>query len=271
MTDESSHTPTTTLAAVTATVKYLQNTANSAGAQGHALLVTPGITDGRESAYEPHTSEDDPLPPVAERVQHRAMEVVQAIMDAFGRQLDGAATRDWGNCQPDARADVVLGDGTVLLRDVPTAVLLMLEKQLSMWRTLLEKIPTLNAQEKWEWDKERKLWRSEPRQVPRTVEVPYGSVLYEATPEHPAQVSQYLVSEMVGVWTHVAYSGAIPAKELGEILSRLDDLAVAIKLAREKANATRIPKRNISDRLLGYILSGDTPKASQPDSGGESQ
>lgn len=271
-TSESPAQTTTTLAQVTATVKHHQTVASAAGARGHATLVSPGITEGRESTFAPQTDADDPLPPRTENVAGRALEILEPIMAAYARYGDSCATRDWGNCEADARADVELPDGTVLLHNVPLTFILWLEKQCThTWRTLLEKVPTLDPRESWEFDGEKELWRSQPRQEPALLQVPDGTVLYDATPEHPAQVSEFHRPELTGVWTHVRFSGAIPPQVHSALMERLDELTIAVKLARERANATKVREQHVSAPLIAYLLHGDLPKTSQPDNGGESQ
>jgi hypothetical protein len=60
---------------------------------------------------------------------------------------------------------------------------------------------------------------------------------------------------VVGRWTTTKFSGALPAKEVGDIDDRLGKLLDAVRVARETANATPVtdvePGRAILDYLFG--------------------
>ncbi len=56
----------------------------------------------------------------------------------------------------------------------------------------------------------------------------------EATDKHPAQVGVYYEDVAVGFWRTVKFSGALPAKRVGELLERVEKLQQAVKFARER-------------------------------------
>ena len=140
--------------------------------------------------------------------------------------FDIVATQDQANCI--ARANVTV-DNVAVLKDVPVTTLLFLEKQLVDMHTFVEKLPTLDPGESWSYNPDVDHYASEPYQTSKTKKVMKNHVKAEATKEHPAQVETYTEDVIVGYWTTVKFSGAIPAKEKNEILDRVRKLQEAVK------------------------------------------
>ena len=122
--------------------------------------------------------------------------------------------------------------------------------------TFLEKLPVLDAGERWNFDESQDCYASDPYQTTRTKKVPKSHIKYEATKEHPAQVEMYMEDVTVGVWVTTKYSGAIPAAERNSMLERVRKLQDAVKQAREAANTLEVEKRKVGEAILGYIFRG---------------
>jgi tetrahydromethanopterin S-methyltransferase subunit G len=52
----------------------------------------------------------------------------------------------------------------------------------------------------------------------------------------------------------VKYSGAIPAKEVNEIVERIEKLQRAVKFAREEANRTTALQQEVGAKVLKYVF-----------------
>ncbi|MFF5209466.1 hypothetical protein [Streptosporangium sp. NPDC000396] len=76
----------------------------------------------------------------------------------------------------------------------------------------------------------------------------------EATDKHPAQVEVYYEEIVVGFWTKVAFSGAVPQKRVNELLERVIKLQDAVKFAREEANGIEVTDQSIGEKVFGYLL-----------------
>ncbi|MEU0566700.1 hypothetical protein ABZ297_15080 [Nonomuraea sp. NPDC005983] len=216
----------------------------------HTVQKTP-LLSGISRTYQPIDDEGEQLPPESTRVQVKVEDAVKDAADALTRLFDVTATKDVANCS--AKADVVV-EGRVLLEDVPVTYLLFLEKQLVDLRTLISKLPTLDPSETWTLDENTDTWRTEPVKTTRTKKVPRNHVLAEATEHHPAQVQVFTEDVVVGYWTKVAFSGAVPQRRVNELLDRLTKLQDAVKYAREEANSVEVADRRIGDALFGYLL-----------------
>jgi hypothetical protein len=209
------------------------------------------LLSGLSRTYQPIDDEGEQLPPESTRVQVKAEQVIADLAKSLTRLFDVTATKDWANCA--AKADVVV-DGDVLLRDVPVTYLLFLEKQLVDLHTFVAKLPTLDPAETWARDDNAEAWRADAVKTTRTKKVPRNHVLAEATDKHPAQVQVFTEDVVVGYWTKVAFSGALPARRVNELLARVQKLQDAVKYAREEANGSPVEDQEVGERLFRYLL-----------------
>ncbi|NRQ32008.1 hypothetical protein HII36_09165 [Nonomuraea sp. NN258] len=216
----------------------------------HQIQKTP-LLSGISRTYQPIDDEGEQLPPESTRVQVQADTVLKDVSEALTRLFDVTATKDWANCH--AKASVTV-DGEVLLTDVPVTYLLFLEKQLTDVHTFIGKLPTLDPAETWTQDEHTDSWRTEPVKTTRTKKVPRNHVLAEATEKHPAQVQVYNEDVVVGYWTKVAFSGALPQRRVNELLARVQKLQDAVKFAREEANGAQIDDRKIGATVFSYLF-----------------
>ncbi|WP_371782083.1 DUF7873 family protein [Streptosporangium subroseum] len=216
----------------------------------HAIQKLP-LLSGLSRTYQPIDDEGESLPPESTRVQVKADDVLRDVGKTLTRLFDVTATKDWTNTV--ARADVVV-DGRTLLEDVPVTYLLFLEKQLTDIHTMISKLPTLDPSETWTLDASTDSYRTEPVKTTRTKKVLRNHVKAEATEKHPAQVDVYTEDIVVGYWTKVAFSGAMPAAHVRALIERVTKLQDAVKFAREEANVTDVTDRKVGDAIFGYLF-----------------
>lgn len=156
-----------------------------------------------------------------------------------------------------ARADVVLEDGTPLLKDVPATALLELEKRITEISSLVSGIPTLDPAKGFVSDPQRGDGVYKAREVfkTRTKKTPKVLVKYEATKEHPAQTEVIAEDVPVGKIQEQEWSALITPAEKSELLNKVEVLSRAIRSARSRANDTEVDKtKKIGKVLLGYIF-----------------
>jgi hypothetical protein len=220
--------------------------------EAYQVLQKGGLLEGISRVYKPRDDEGEQYPPEKKSVQLKAWDSIRGVAGALTELFDIVATQDYANCQ--ARADVVVG-GTAVLKDVPVTHLLFLEKQLVDLQTFIEKLPTLDPAESWEYNAEADCYASEPYQTTKTKKVLKNHVKAEATKEHPAQVETYTEDVVVGYWTTVKFSGALPARDRNEMLERVRRLQEAVKSAREEANSAAVDVRKTGKPVLDYIFS----------------
>lgn len=134
-----------------------------------------------------------------------------------------------------AVADIEVG-GTVIASKVPVDFLLDLEKAIPRWRKMFEEMPTLDPSRKWDVERTG-VWKSEAPQTSQTEKIQYPVVLAQATDKHPAQVKEASKDVVVGTFSQTDLSGAATTEQKADVLAMCDNLLVAVKQARMRANS----------------------------------
>ncbi len=157
-----------------------------------------------------------------------------------------------------ARADLVLPNGTVIATSVPATVLLNLENRFKAIRMMYQAIPTLAPEEEWVVDSTLdNTYKSKPKVTYKTKKVTTPLVLYPHTDRHPAQVKEVTEDVRQGTWTTTKWSGMLSPSQKSELLGRVDTLIQAIKCARVQANDEEAATNKIGNRLFDYINTGN--------------
>lgn len=217
----------------------------------HHVSQKTALLEGINRTYEAKDEEGDRLPSESTRVQVRLNEVLKDVAETLTDLFDVTLTKEVGNTQ--AKADVVV-DGKVLVKSAPVTYLLFLEKQLVDVRTFVSKLPVLNPAYRWEFNDQEGVWQTEPEKTVRTKKVPKAFVKAPATDKHPAQVEVFNEDVIVGQWTKVQTSGAVPAARRAELLTRVDNLLEAVKFAREEANSQEVTDKKTGKAVFDYLF-----------------
>lgn len=210
------------------------------------------LFDGFSKQYRPLKEGEDMFPPENKKVQRNALQSVKEVAKSLGELFDVTAIKDYGNMQ--ATADVVV-DGQTLVTKAPVTYLLFLEKTLTDVHTFVSKLPVLDPAEDWKFDPNNNMYRTNPETTIRTKKVQEPIVLYDATPEHPAQCQLITKDVTVGNWEQTKFSGAMQAPEKEKLLARVEKLQKAVKFAREEANGIQVGDQAIGEKVFGWILS----------------
>lgn len=176
-------------------------------------------------------------------------------MGFLSKYLDVQVQKDKTN--QSAMADIVLEDGTVLLKDVPATTLLMLETKLGVdLRKIFETIPTLEAATKWEFNVGEGLFVTGPVSSIHTKKIMKPVILAPATEKHPAQVKESTEDVAIAKSERMIYSGMITSAMKAELLLKLDALVAAIKKARQRANQAEVVGINrFGETLTRWLIS----------------
>lgn len=155
-----------------------------------------------------------------------------------------------------ARADVVLDNGTVLMRDVPATALLELEKRASDIHALVSAIPTLDPAKGFKPDPDRgaHVYRARDVQKRRTKKVEEFIVVVPPTEQHPAQIAKQVKDIDTGTISEQEWSGLITPAEKADMLARAEELRRSLKTARSRANETTAATAKIGAPLLSYVF-----------------
>lgn len=159
-----------------------------------------------------------------------------------------------------ANADVVLENGTILLRGVPATSLLQLEKRLKEIQELVNAIPTLDPAQGFTVDGDRGtgIYRARDEERARTAKAFKVLTLAPATDKHAAQVEKYSVDEVVGHTLTQEWSSFITVARKSGMLERVEELIRAVKAARARANQIDVDVKTnkVGRDLLNYALYG---------------
>jgi hypothetical protein len=242
---------TTALNKIVAVEKGVKSETTSRISATYKEIQKAGLFNGMNRTYQPVDDDGHVLPAEGVRVQRTATDAIMDASVALTRLFDVVATKDWGNTT--ARADVKVGD-EVLLTNVPITYLLFLEKQLNDLKSFIDKLPTLDPSEEWSWNEQKGLYNTAPVKTHRTQKVPKPIVKYDATEHHPAQTEMFTFDEIVGHWTTIKFSGALPASRVRELKDRVLSLRDAVKTAREEANSTKVDQIRTGEKVLTWLF-----------------
>ncbi len=212
---------------------------------------TTAKLDGVSRIYQPKDEEGEQFPSESTRVQVKVTEVLDGVAKRLTELFDATATLEWGN--QSAYAHLMVEDN-VLLAEVPVPYLLFLDKQLTDLHTVVGKLPTLDPAYDWTWDANEGVYKTEPAKTIKSKKIPRNHVKAEATEKHPAQVEVYYEDTLVGEWSTVKSSGALPATRVRELLGRIETLQKAVKYAREQGNNREVTAQKTGEKIFGYLF-----------------
>ncbi len=157
-----------------------------------------------------------------------------------------------------ARADVVLEDGTPLLKDVPATALLELEKRIKDIRVLVAAIKTLDPAKGFVPDPATAADVYVARDVKRTrtKKINKPLMLHPGTDKIAAQVQMVTEDVPTGEVTTQEWSGLITVADKGNMLERVEIVSRALKAARQRANDTvsNAQTDKVGAALINYVF-----------------
>jgi hypothetical protein len=173
----------------------------------------------------------------------------------WAKAEDLIATKNLTNTR--ALADLVV-NGKTVATEVPVDELMGLEVRLGHLRKLLTQIPTLDASRDWKIDTSAAVsgtWKTvRPVRTTKTEKITIPVVLYDATDKHPAQVKESSSDKVVGTFTQETVSGATTAIQKANVLAVVDDLLIAVKQARVRANQVDVINLDLGRKIADLIM-----------------
>jgi hypothetical protein len=236
---------------VLAVVAPKKKQAEAALTEAYHKIQKAELFNGISRVYTPKDEDGDRFPAESKNVQATCKSLIDGVRGALVEMLDVVATQDHANCT--AKGDVTV-DGQVILSQVPATNLLFLGHQLVDLHTFVNKLPTLDPADEWEYNENADSYASAPAETVKTKKVPRNHVKAEATDKHPAQVEVYTEDVVTGYWKTIKFSGAIPAKEKNAMLARVRKLQEAVLRAREEANNVDVTPIKVGDSILDYVF-----------------
>jgi hypothetical protein len=218
----------------------------------YKIAQKPALFNGLVKTYRKINDDDPDLPQEKQRVQYTVDALIRRDAALLTELMDTTARRDWTNTV--AKADIVI-DGKVLVAGVPATYLLFLEKQLLDIRAMAEALPVLDEAETWKEDANSGLRVTDAVSTQRSKKIQRPLVLYNATPEHPAQTQIITEDVLAGFWDTVKMSGAMPKPKKQALVERVETLTKAVKEAREAANMAEVVEPPaVGNALFTYLL-----------------
>lgn len=237
---------------VVAVEKGVKARTNSEVTELYKAVQKPQLFEGLSRTYQASADDGEKFPPESTRVQLSANDVVRQVGNKLTELFDVTLTKDTGNTK--ATADVVV-DSETLLTGVPATFLLFLEKQLTDVHTFVKSLPVLDPAKDWTLDTNSGLNKTAAVQTAKTKKVQKALVLLAPTDKHPGQAVQVTDDQIVGYWSTVNMSGAMPAQQKAALVSKVEKLQKAVKVAREEANSVEAPQLFVGEKLFSWLFS----------------
>lgn len=236
---------------VVAVEKGVKNRVHEKVTDLHKTLLKGDLFSGHSKTFKPLDEDGEKFADDNKKVQFRVEEIFKEMATASVELLDIEATKD--NANSLAKADVVV-DGKVVLSGVQATTILFLEKQVTDFRTSVEKAPVLDSSKNWTLDANSGLFKTAPQTSHRTKKVQKAIVKYPATAEHPAQTEMVSEDVIVGYWSSTDHSGAASKVDKEVLLARTNKLLDALKSAREQANLQEATKVEVGQKLFDFLM-----------------
>ncbi len=186
---------------------------------------------------------------VVTTVSSKILYIKDAISEGLRAQLSKEETNSSGNAK-----SKLMVNGTDF-GTLSATSLLALEKEMVLIRKVYSVIPTLDPAKEWEPDKmaEEDMFKTSPHKTFRTSKIEDFKTIVQPTKEHPAQIAKMVKDVTVGHYLTTYKSGKISPLMKSKMLKRIDDIILAVKQARSKANQAEVVETNIGSDLIDYI------------------
>lgn len=245
----------TKLNQIVALVQGAKQDANKRTAPLFHTTKNPALFAGITQRYRPAEEGGPQLPDDSTEVQFTVPQILDAFRKPNARMLDLISTNE--NANREATADVVI-DGEVLISEAPVTFLMQFQKFLEQEvRGIVSSLPVQDPAETWSPGGATRagIYEAPPRETFRTGKVQKPIVLYDATDKHPAQTAMITEDMIVGYWDKKRFTGAIPQSRKDELISRVETLIDATKVAREAANDRQVEDKPVGNAVFDFLFS----------------
>ncbi len=170
--------------------------------------------------------------------------------------MDAETTVSETNTSGKAVAELKVGDK--VFGTFSAVTLLDFEKALTNLRAVYGEIPTLDPAKKWDDNSSvvPNTYRSGPVVTMRSENTKKVITLAPATEKHPAQAQVYDDVHQVGQYNTTFFSGKITPTQKSDLLQRIDDLILAVKDAKSRANNVDTKDVKIGQSIVDYVNNG---------------
>jgi len=240
-----------TINQIIAEEKIIKADNNSHNTKLNVLSENPNKFTGFTKKYRPLFEEGEQFPADSKRVQHTTNNIIQDVAKSLTKLFDITLTKDSANCL--AKADIEI-DGVILAKDCPPTNLIFIEKTLHEIKTIINGLQELDDEFNWTYNTKKEIYESDLVTTHKTKKIQKPLVLISPTKEHAGQAEILSVDETIGYWDMIKLSGGITPARKKQILERIQQLIIAVRCAKEKANMAKAEDKKIGDKIFEYIL-----------------
>lgn len=197
----------------------------------------------------------------AEQIPDETKESVTTVKDLLMTHLDivisavdANLSKEETNSANVAKAELVVENTS--FGDFSATALLALETHLGKLLEMYQAIPVLDHTKKWEFDDQTGVYKTDTEVKFRSVKRPKVIVKYEATEQHPAQTDLLYLDFQIGKYETTYFSGKITSVQKATLISRLEKLTEAVKIARSRANNVEVKQVKVGEKLVQFLHNG---------------
>lgn len=207
--------------------------------------------DGMTKHYVALEEDSEQIPDETKEMVFTVKDKIDNAMQAIVAGIDAHISKEETNASNVAKA-VLEVDG-VNFGTFSATSLLALESHLGKLKEMYQSIPTLDTTKKWDFDQQEGVYKTEKEVKFRSVKRPKVIVKYEATEKHPAQTELLYLDFQVGKYETIYSSGKLTMTQKSNLLTRIEALIEAVKVARSKANNVEVNNIKIAEKLFDFI------------------
>jgi hypothetical protein len=212
--------------------------------------------DGLLKNYVTSESDGEQIPSESKEVVTTVTEKLDYTKDAVIKAIDATLSKEETNSAAIAKADLTLDDGTKF-GTLSATSLIALEKFLVRIRDVYKEIPTVDPARTWNKDvtSKRDLYIAPVETKFRSVKKQVVLVKSPATDKFPAQVELVQSDVQVGRYETTYITGRLQPIEKSNLLTKIDNLIMAVKKARQTANNVDAVDVKLGAKIFNYINS----------------
>lgn len=212
--------------------------------------------DGLTKVYQKLVEESTSVPSESKELVTTVKEKLDFALQSFVQSVDAETTVSETNTSGKAVAELKVGEKS--FGTFSAVTLLDFEKALTNLRSVYGEIPTLDPTKKWKDNSSvvPNTYATEPFITMRSEKTKKVITLAPATDKHPAQAQVYDDDRQVGQYMTTFYSGKITPTQKSELLQRIDDLILAVKDAKSRANNVDTKEIKIGQTIVDFVNNG---------------
>jgi len=213
------------------------------------------LFDGVLKLYKPNEEGGEQIPPESKEIVTTVTEKLDYAKAAVIKAIDATISKEETNASGNAKAELKV-DGINFGKFSATS-LIALEKFLVRLREEYKCIPTLDPARTWTKDATtvRQSYQAPIDVKFRSVKRQVVITLSPATEKFPANTVLATEDTQVGKYETTYTSGRLQPIEKSNLLSKIDNMILAVKQAREEANQVDVVEVKLGNKIFDFIHS----------------